>query len=136
MFLTNDYEAKFRQNLIAFSDLVWISHGQHLPPKFFFNTCFYFMRKISVCLVWHVMRYLVLFMQISLCPSDFSLHEFIRNLKHLFCSTSVIIILQKSSLALWASKAQNSLVWWKNPLALSYQTWLFFHWENLIIWLA
>ena len=32
-FLTNDYEAKFRQ--IAFSKLVRISHGQHLPTKFF-----------------------------------------------------------------------------------------------------
>ena len=32
-FLANDYEAKFRQ--IAFSESVRISHGQHLPPKFF-----------------------------------------------------------------------------------------------------
>ena len=32
-FLTNDYEAKFRQT--AFSESVRISHGQHLPPKFF-----------------------------------------------------------------------------------------------------
>ena len=32
-FLTNDYEAKFRQ--IDFSESVRISHWQHLPPKFF-----------------------------------------------------------------------------------------------------
>ena len=32
-FLKNDYEAKFRQT--AFSESVRISHGQHLPPKFF-----------------------------------------------------------------------------------------------------
>ena len=31
-FLTNNYEAKFRQT--AFSESVRISHGQHLPPKF------------------------------------------------------------------------------------------------------
>ena len=34
-FLANDYEAKFRQK--AFSESVRISHGQHLPPKFFFK---------------------------------------------------------------------------------------------------
>ena len=54
MFFTNDYEAKFRQ--IAFSELVRISHGQHLPPKFFsisaFILCtgsrFYIMHGISL----------------------------------------------------------------------------------------
>ena len=65
----NDYEAKFRQ--IVFSELVRISHGQHLPPKFFFNICFYSIYGISICLVWHVMRYFVLFMQISLRRNDF-----------------------------------------------------------------
>ena len=37
-FLTNDYEAKFRQT--AFSESVRISHGQHLPPKFFSISAF------------------------------------------------------------------------------------------------
>ena len=37
-FLANDYEAKFRQ--IAFSESVRISHGQHLPPKFFLISAF------------------------------------------------------------------------------------------------
>ena len=41
-FLTNDYEAKFRQ--IAFSESVRISHGQHLPPKFFQYLLFLYAR--------------------------------------------------------------------------------------------
>jgi len=81
-FLSNDYEAKFRQ--IAFSESVRISHGQHLPPKFFFSICFYFMRP-----AWDVMGYLILFMQISLHRSVF------RNLKQLSYSTFLILILRK-----------------------------------------
>ena len=45
-FFTNDYEAKFRE--IAFSELVRISHRQHLPPNFFFNICFHFLHGISL----------------------------------------------------------------------------------------
>ena len=37
----------------------------------FFSICFYAMHGISLCLVWHVMRYFVLFVQISLRESDF-----------------------------------------------------------------
>ena len=33
-FLTNDCEAKFKQ-IVAFSESVRISHGQHLPQRFF-----------------------------------------------------------------------------------------------------
>ena len=41
-FLTNDYEAKFTQT--AFSESVRISHGQHLPPKFFQYLLFLYAR--------------------------------------------------------------------------------------------
>ena len=52
----NDYEAKFWQ--IAFSESVSISHGQHLPLKFFSISAFTLCAPSD-----HVMRYLGLFMQ-------------------------------------------------------------------------
>ena len=45
-FLTNDYEAKFRQT--AFSESVRISHGQHLPPKFFQYLLFLYARDLNM----------------------------------------------------------------------------------------
>ena len=59
--------------------------------------------------------------------ATFGQHEFIRNLQHLSYSTSVTLILRKSSLALRARKAHNSLVQSQNPLAPSYRTRLFLH---------
>ena len=55
-FLANDYEAKFWQ--IAFSESISISHGQHLPPKFFSISAFTLCAPSD-----HVMRYRVFFMQ-------------------------------------------------------------------------
>jgi len=89
-FLANDYEAKFRQ--IAFSESVRISQGQHLPPKFFFNICFYFMvarltsnaipRSSCLC-------------RFHFVGATFGPQEFIRSLKHLSYSAFVILILRK-----------------------------------------
>ena len=45
-FLTNDYQAKFRQT--AFSESVRISHGQHLPPKFFQYLLFLYARDLNM----------------------------------------------------------------------------------------
>ena len=45
-FLTNDYEAQFRQT--AFSESVRISHGQHLPPKFFQYLLFLYVRDLNM----------------------------------------------------------------------------------------
>ena len=59
--------------------------------------------------------------------ATFGQHEFIRNLQHLSYSTSVTLILRKSSLALRAPKAHNSLAQSQNPLAPSYRTRLFLH---------
>ena len=87
-FLANDYEAKFRQ--IAFSESVRISHGQHLPPKFFsisaFTLCAPSDMKCdtSSCLC-----------RFHFFGATFSPQDFIRNLKHLSYSTFVILILRK-----------------------------------------
>ena len=59
--------------------------------------------------------------------ATFGQHEFIRNLQYLSYSTSVTLILRKSSLALQARKAHNSLAQSQNPLAPSYRTRLFLH---------
>ena len=59
--------------------------------------------------------------------ATFGQHEFIRNLQHLSYSTSVTLILRRSSLALRARKAHNSLAQSQNPLAPSYRTRLFLH---------
>ena len=56
--------------------------------------CFYCMHGISICLVWHVMRYLSRFCRFQFVGATFGPHELIRNLKHLSTST-VILILQK-----------------------------------------
>ena len=70
---------------------------------------------------------------LNLCITDFTSsatfgqHEFIRNLQYLSCSTSVTLILRRSSLALRARKAHNSLAQSQNPLAPSYRTRLFLH---------
>ena len=45
-FLKNDYEAKFRQT--AFSESVRITHGQHLPPKFFQYLLFLYERDLNM----------------------------------------------------------------------------------------
>ena len=45
-FLTNDYDAKFRQT--AFSESVRISHEQHLPPKFFQYLLFLYARDLKM----------------------------------------------------------------------------------------
>ena len=45
-FLTNDYEATFTQT--AFSESVRISHGQHLPPKFFQYLLFLYARDLNM----------------------------------------------------------------------------------------
>ena len=50
--------------------------------------------------VWHVMQYLILFMQIHFGAATFGSQEFIRNLKHLSHSTFVILILWKMLLCL------------------------------------
>ena len=56
-----------------------------------------FMHGISVYLVWNVMRYFALFMQISLRRSDFrTAWIYSEGLKHLSYSTPVIVILRKT----------------------------------------
>ena len=45
-FLTNDYEAKFRQ--IAFFELVRVSHEEHLLPNFFSISAFTYARDLNM----------------------------------------------------------------------------------------
>ena len=73
-FFTNDYEAKFRQ--IAFSELVRISHRQHLPPKFISISAFTLSTgsRLTSCTGFH-------FVEATFVP-----HEFIRNCLQLFCN--------------------------------------------------
>ena len=56
--------------------------------------CFYCMHGISICLVWHVMRYLSRLCRFHFVGATFGPHALIRNLKHLSTST-VILILRK-----------------------------------------
>ena len=57
--------------------------------------CFYCMHGISICLVWHVMRYLSRLCRFHFVGATFGPHELIRNIKHSSSSTSVILILRK-----------------------------------------
>ena len=57
--------------------------------------CFYCMHGISICLVWHVMRYLSRLCRFHFVGATFGPHELIRNIKHSSSSISVILILRK-----------------------------------------
>ena len=54
--------------------------------------CFYCMHGISICLVWHVMRYLSRLCRFHFVGATFGPHELIRNLKHLSTSTLILIL--------------------------------------------
>ena len=92
-FLTNDYEAKFRQT--AFSESVRISHGQHLPPKFFQYLLFLY--------VWDLnMSRLTCNAILRLVYADFTSSERLSVRRNLLgiqniwsYSTSVILLLRK-----------------------------------------
>ena len=91
-FLTNDYEAKFRQT--AFSESVRISHGQHLPPKFFQYLLFLYARDLNMSRLTCNIAILRLVCRFHFVGATYGPQEFIRNLSHfLSYSTSVILLL-------------------------------------------